>query len=45
MTPGDWRQHFGPLHPFLAAAWRRYDPRGILTPGQGIFALSRQDPE
>ena len=38
MTPGDWRQHFGPVFPFLAAARRRYDPGGILTPGQGIFA-------
>jgi FAD/FMN-containing dehydrogenase len=37
MTPGDWRRHFGPQWPFLVAARRRYDPRGILTPGQGIF--------
>ena len=36
-TPSDWRQHYGPLWPFLAAARRRYDPAGILTPGQGIF--------
>jgi cytokinin dehydrogenase len=38
MTQGDWRQHFGQQWPFLAAARRRYDPRGILAPGQGIFA-------
>jgi cytokinin dehydrogenase len=37
LTPGDWLQHFGPLFPILAAARRRYDPGGILTPGQGIF--------
>jgi FAD/FMN-containing dehydrogenase len=36
-APGDWRQHYGPIWPFLAAARRRYDPAGILTPGQGIF--------
>jgi FAD/FMN-containing dehydrogenase len=38
MTEGDWRQHFGPQWPFLAAARQRYDPAGILTPGQGIFS-------
>jgi cytokinin dehydrogenase len=37
MTAGDWRQHFGPQWAFLAAARHRYDPAGILTPGQGIF--------
>jgi FAD/FMN-containing dehydrogenase len=37
MTAADWRRHFGPRWRFLAAARRRYDPRGILTPGQGIF--------
>lgn len=36
-TPGDWRAHFGPEWPLLAAARRRYDPAGILTPGQSIF--------
>lgn len=40
-TPSDWRQHYGPLWPFLAAARRRYDPAGILTPGQGIFRPQR----
>jgi FAD/FMN-containing dehydrogenase len=38
-TPADWRQHFGPQWEFLAAARHRYDPSGILTPGQGIFSL------
>lgn len=34
---GDWRDHFGRAWPALAAARRRYDPAGILTPGQGVF--------
>lgn len=38
MTPSDWQQHFGLKWQFLVTARRRYDPRGILTPGQGIFA-------
>jgi FAD/FMN-containing dehydrogenase len=33
----DWRTHFGSAWPALAAAKRRYDPRGVLVPGQGIF--------
>jgi cytokinin dehydrogenase len=37
MTKADWVEHFGPRWPFLAAARQRYDPGGILTPGQGIF--------
>jgi cytokinin dehydrogenase len=37
MTPADWRAQFGPEFPFLSAARHRYDPGGILTPGQGIF--------
>lgn len=36
-TRADWRQHFGPQWQFLEAARRRYDPAGILAPGQGIF--------
>ncbi|MFI1393750.1 FAD-binding protein [Streptomyces sp. NPDC020681] len=36
-TKPDWRRHFGPTWPTLAAARRRYDPRGVLGPGQGIF--------
>jgi cytokinin dehydrogenase len=37
MTPADWRAHFGAEWSFLAAARHRYDPGGVLTPGQGIF--------
>jgi FAD/FMN-containing dehydrogenase len=37
MDKGDWRQHFAGQWPFLAAARQRYDPGGILTPGQRIF--------
>jgi FAD/FMN-containing dehydrogenase len=37
MTPHDWRRHFGGAWPALAAAKRRYDPGGILAPGQRIF--------
>jgi len=33
----DWKRHFGPAWPQLAAARSTYDPQGILTPGQGIF--------
>ncbi|SCK51677.1 FAD-binding protein [Streptomyces sp. WMMB 322] len=33
----DWRDHFGGAWPALEAARRRYDPDGILVPGQGIF--------
>lgn len=37
-TPSDWRAHYGDsLYGRFAAAKRRYDPRGILTPGAGIF--------
>ncbi len=34
----DWRAHFGPQWARFARAKGRYDPRRILTPGQGIFA-------
>jgi hypothetical protein len=37
MTKADWVEHFGPQWRFLAAARQRYDPGGILAPGQGIF--------
>ncbi|GAA2479577.1 hypothetical protein GCM10010406_14730 [Streptomyces thermolineatus] len=36
-TAADWRDHFGPAWPQLAAARKCYDPRGVLTPGQGVF--------
>jgi FAD/FMN-containing dehydrogenase len=37
VTHDDWVQHFGQIWPAFARAKRRYDPAGILTPGQGIF--------
>ncbi|MCK8677556.1 FAD-binding protein [Streptomyces lichenis] len=37
MTARDWRAHFGDVWPKLRAAKRRYDPDGVLTPGQGVF--------
>ncbi|MFF1795175.1 FAD-binding protein [Kitasatospora sp. NPDC058263] len=36
MTPTDWRRHYGSRWAAAVAAKRRYDPAGILTPGQGI---------
>ncbi len=33
----DWRDHFGRLWWPLAVSKYRFDPRNILTPGQGIF--------
>ncbi|MFI2611192.1 FAD-binding protein [Kitasatospora sp. NPDC018619] len=38
MTGADWRRHYGGLWGRVAAAKRRWDPAGILTPGQGIHA-------
>lgn len=38
MTPQDWRRHFGRDYQQFAQAKSRYDPRHVLTPGQGIFA-------
>jgi cytokinin dehydrogenase len=35
--PADWRDHYGGDWPAFAAAKAQYDPRHILTPGQGIF--------
>lgn len=40
-TRADWRAHFGPEWQFLVHARHRYDPRGILAPGQGIFHSPR----
>jgi cytokinin dehydrogenase len=37
LSPADWRDHYGPDWPAFAAAKARYDPRRVLTPGQGIF--------
>jgi cytokinin dehydrogenase len=33
----DWVAHFGPDYPAFLAAKSRFDPRRVLTPGQGIF--------
>jgi FAD/FMN-containing dehydrogenase len=38
MTGADWRRHFGPQWPLVRLAKQRFDPDGILTPGQGFFA-------
>lgn len=36
-SPEDWRRHFGDRYAEFAAAKKRFDPRHVLTPGQGIF--------
>jgi FAD/FMN-containing dehydrogenase len=38
MSATDWRAHYGPLWDDFADAKARFDPNGVLTPGQGIFA-------
>jgi FAD/FMN-containing dehydrogenase len=38
MTGADWRRHYGEVWERAARAKRRFDPAGILTPGQGIHA-------
>jgi cytokinin dehydrogenase len=38
MTPADWRAQYGDQWRVFTAAKHRYDPNGILTPGQGVFA-------
>ena len=40
LSQADWRDHYGPTWPAFAAAKARYDPRHVLTPGQGIFATA-----
>jgi FAD/FMN-containing dehydrogenase len=37
LTTEDWRAHFGAAEPGFTAAKHRFDPAGILSPGQGIF--------
>ncbi|WP_418961186.1 FAD-binding protein [Streptomyces tritici] len=37
LTKEDWVRHFGPFWAEFDAARRRYDPDGVLTPGQRIF--------
>ncbi|CAN6201284.1 unnamed protein product [Urochloa humidicola] len=36
-SPEGWRRHFGEKWGRVAALKRKYDPRRILSPGQGIF--------
>ncbi|HJD83098.1 FAD-binding protein [Kitasatospora aureofaciens] len=36
MTAADWQRHYGALWERVEEAKRRFDPAGILTPGQGI---------
>lgn len=36
-TPGDWRRHYGPEWRAFKQAKEDFDPKGILTPGPGIF--------
>lgn len=36
-SPADWRRHFGDRYREFAAAKKRFDPRHLLAPGQGIF--------
>jgi cytokinin dehydrogenase len=38
-----WRRHFGEKWSRFAALKRKYDPRAILTPGQGIFFSAGHD--
>jgi FAD/FMN-containing dehydrogenase len=37
LTPRDWADHYGRDLPAVLAAKAAFDPRRILTPGQGIF--------
>jgi FAD/FMN-containing dehydrogenase len=37
LRPADWRAHYGDRWPAVRDAKDRYDPRRVLTPGQGIF--------
>lgn len=36
-SAADWVEHFGARFPLLAALKGRFDPNGVLTPGQQIF--------
>lgn len=37
LTRRDWVDHYGPVWPAVVAAKAAWDPRRVLTPGQGIF--------
>ncbi len=36
-SPGDWRRHYGREWRAFKEAKEHFDPRGVLTPGPGIF--------
>jgi FAD/FMN-containing dehydrogenase len=38
LTPADWVVQYGPAFPLFASLKERFDPDGVLTPGQGIFS-------
>ncbi|MFE7190444.1 FAD-binding protein [Kitasatospora sp. NPDC057541] len=38
VTPAEWRRHYGTQWGRAVAAKHRFDPAGILTPGQGIHS-------
>ncbi|WP_380282080.1 FAD-binding protein [Kitasatospora purpeofusca] len=38
VTPSEWRRHYGAQWGRAVAAKHRFDPAGILTPGQGIHS-------
>ncbi|MFJ9692498.1 FAD-binding protein [Kitasatospora sp. NPDC101183] len=38
LTEADWRRHYGALWGRVQRAKRRFDPAGVLTPGQGVHA-------
>jgi FAD/FMN-containing dehydrogenase len=37
-TAADWRAQYGDAWPEFEAARHRYDPEGLLAPGQGVFS-------
>ncbi|MFJ4429269.1 hypothetical protein [Streptomyces bobili] len=42
LHPSGLANHFGPAWPALKAAKQKYDPQGILVPGQGIWSTTRR---
>ncbi|MFI6735826.1 hypothetical protein ACIBI9_23130 [Nonomuraea sp. NPDC050451] len=38
LTQAGWKDHYGPLWPAVEDAKARFDPRHLLTPGQGMFS-------
>jgi FAD/FMN-containing dehydrogenase len=37
MSKSDWATQYGPVYSALLSAKAKYDPKGIMTPGPGIF--------